>query len=103
MDWLLGDAARGAYRAANLPPALLAWLAPHTAHLLPVWTASGASPAALGNWSSVSFTPAETLAGLVLFVDFAFLVFVAVQRVGHIDDVERLLRRRALSAVCMAV
>ena len=86
-----------------LPPWLLARLAPRTAEILPLWNAAAASPAALGAWPCVSFTPAETLAGLVLFLDFALLFFVAVQRIRHIEDVERLLRWCALSAVCMAV
>ncbi len=60
-------------------------------------------PAAFGPWPYVSFAPAETYTGLVLFLDFILLFFVAVQRIGRIEDVERLLRWCALSTVCMAL
>ena len=89
-------------QAVPLPSSVLAWLAPRTAELLPLWTGGGASPAAPGAWPYVSFTPAETRAGLVLFLDFALLFFVAVQRIRHIMDIERLLRWCPM-AMCMAV
>lgn len=89
-------------QATPVPPLLLSWLTPHTVELLPLWDTAGASPAALGRWSYISFTPAETLAGLVLFLDYVLLFFVAVQRIRHIEDVERFLRWCAFSAVCMA-
>jgi len=85
-----------------LPPWLLARLAPHTAWLLPLWNADGRTPGSLGYWPYLSFTPAETRGGLVIFLDFGLLFFVAVQRIRRVEDVERLLRWCALSAVIMA-
>jgi O-antigen ligase/tetratricopeptide (TPR) repeat protein len=90
-------------QAAPLPSSLLACLTSHTAGILPLWNATEVSPTALGPWPYVSFAPAETLAGLVLLLDFALLFFVVVQRIERVEDVERLLRWCALSAVCMAV
>jgi len=89
-------------QTVSLSPELLTWLAPRTADILPLWNVGDGGPAALGGWSFISFTPAETRAGLVLFLDFALLFLVAVQRIRHIEDVERLLRWCALSAVLMA-
>jgi O-antigen ligase len=85
-----------------LPPWLLAYVAPDTASLLPQWNVNPQTPGLFGCWPCISFTPAETLAGLVIFLDFAMLFFVAVQRIRHVEDVERLLRWCALSAVAMA-
>jgi O-antigen ligase len=99
---LLAGLALLALQIVPLPPWLLARLAPRTAELLPLWN-SGVGPAALGPWTYVSFTPAETIAGLVLFLDFVFLFFVAVQRIGGIEDVERLLRWCGMAAVGMAL
>jgi O-antigen ligase len=87
----------------SLPPWLLAWLSPRTADVLPAWGAGAATAALLGHWTRLSLTPAETLAGLVIFLDFCLLFFVVAQRTERIEDVERLLRWCALSAVGMAL
>jgi O-antigen ligase len=85
-----------------LPPWLLGRLSPATAEVLPLWSATGGTAAWFGYWNRISFTPAETLAGLVIFLDFILLFLVAAQRIRHIEDVERLLRWCALSTVVMA-
>ena len=46
--------------------------------------------------------PAETLAGLVIFLDFVLLFLVTAQRIRRVENVERLLRWCGLSAVVMA-
>ncbi len=89
-------------QAVPLPAGLPSKLAPRAAEVLPLWSA-GDGPARFGSWSYISFTPAETLAALVIFLDYALLFLVAVQRIRLIEDVERLLRWCALSAVIMAV
>ena len=86
-----------------LPQSAMQWLAPGHGEILPLWNAGQTTSASLGHWSFISFTPAETLAGLVLFVTYGLLFFVTVQRIKRIEDVERLLRWCAVSAVCMAV
>ena len=102
MPLLLAGLALVVLQVVPLPPWLLARLAPRTAELLPLWN-QGTGPLALGAWSYISFTPAETRAGLVLFLDFVFLFFVVVQRTDGLDDVERLLRWCALAAVGMGL
>ena len=75
----------------------------HTARLLPLWNARRGD--ARLAWTLVlhfASRPPKRWAGLVLFLDFALLFFVAVQRIRHVEDVERLLRWCALSAVIMA-
>jgi O-antigen ligase/tetratricopeptide (TPR) repeat protein len=99
---LLAGLALVVLQVVPLPPWLLGRLAPRTAELLPLWNQE-ARPFALGAWPYVSFAPAETRAGLVLFLDFAFLFLVVMQRLGGIEDVERLLRWCALAAVGMGL
>jgi O-antigen ligase len=85
-----------------LPPWLLGRLSPATGELLPLWSGSGGAVVRFGHWNRISFTPSETLGGLVIFLDFILLFLVAVQRIRQVEDVERLLRWCALSAVAMA-
>ena len=99
---LLAGLALVVLQTVPLPPWLLERLAPRTAELLPLWNHEP-GPAALGAWSYVSFTPSETKGGLVLFLDFIFVFFVVVQRIGSLEDVERLLRWCAVAAVGMAL
>lgn len=85
-----------------LPPGLLKSLSPNAADALPLWFSGGESAAQLGQWQCLSFTPGETLASLVIFLDYALLFLVAIQRIEKIEDIERLLRWCALTAVVMA-
>lgn len=84
-------------------PSMLAWTAPHNAEILPLWTAQDAASISLGRWSCVSMTPAVTRAALSIFLAYGLLFLVTVQRIRTLEDVERLLRWIALSAVMMAV
>ncbi len=86
------------------PKSMLAWMAPQTASILPLWTGpSLTNPSSLGNWSCVSMTPGVTRAALAIFLAYGLLFLVTVQRIRALADVERLLRWIALSAVMMAV
>lgn len=84
------------------PPEVRNWLAPHTAQLLPLWTSGGDPAVRLSAWEPVSLTPSATQEGLVLFLAYALLFATAAQRIRAIEDVERLLRWCALSAMLMA-
>ncbi|MCE5266511.1 MAG: O-antigen ligase family protein [Planctomycetaceae bacterium] len=88
-------------QVAPLPTWLLQRLAPHVVEILPLWrgTADGAWP---GPWRCISLAPAETLASLVVFLDYGLLFVVTLQRVRRVEDVQRLLRWCALSATAMA-
>jgi len=85
-----------------LPPAVLNCLAPHTSEILPLWSPDVDSSAALGVWPQVSLTPAATRAALVMFMAYGLLFWVTVQRIQRLEDVERILRWCALSALLMA-
>ena len=85
-----------------LPTSALAWLAPHSAQILPLWSSSAPPSAALGTWSYVSFTPSETRDGLITLLSYGLLFVVTIQRIQGVEDVERLLRWCAWSAVFMA-
>jgi tetratricopeptide (TPR) repeat protein len=102
--WLIfGGAALLLLQIAPLPPAVLKSLAPHQAALLPLWASGGSSGPALGLWRTVSLAPADTRAALVLFLAYALLFLVAAERIRRIEDVERLLRWCAISAIAMAL
>ncbi len=99
---LVAGAALVILQVTPLPRAVLDRIAPRTAEILPLWNSAGDSPAHLGPWRTISFTPAATRAGLVLFLAYALLYVTAVQRIRAIDDVERLLRWCAAAALMMA-
>jgi tetratricopeptide (TPR) repeat protein len=90
-------------QAAPLPQSMLQLLAPSQANILPLWNAAQSDSALLGRWQTISFTPDATCASLVLMLSYGLLFFVTVQRIKIIEDVERLLRWCAISAICMAV
>lgn len=85
-----------------LPQSVLGRIAPHTLELLRLWSPDAEPAARLGSWSQISLTPADTRAALVLFLSYGLLFVVTAQRIGGVEDVERLLRWCGLSAVVMA-
>jgi hypothetical protein len=91
-----------ALQAIPLPQALLEKLSPHSAEVLPLWNPDQSTASSISRWAFISFAPEETRASLVMLVTYGLLFFVTVQRVTMIEDVERLLRWCAVSAVCMA-
>ena len=102
-EWLLAAAVvLLVLQLAPLPQGMLAWMAPKTAELLPLWSGQGDPSAALGTWSCISLTPGATRAALPVFVAYALLFLVTVQRIHAIEDAERLLSWIALAAVIMA-
>lgn len=101
-EWIfLAGSALVLVQLAWLPPGALGWLSPQTARLLPLWADGGEATARLGAWSQVSLTPAATRDGFGLFLAYAMLFLVAVQRIRCVEDAERLLRWCALAALAM--
>ena len=84
-----------------LPRAVLRVVSPRAAEIPRLWE-PGVDPAEQGGWSTISLMPAETRGCLVLLLACGALLFVAAERVRRLEDVERLLRYCALSAVGMA-
>ena len=99
---LVGGIALLLLQITPLPQPMLRWITPQLAERLPLWTAQGDSPAAMGAWSCLSMTPAVTRAGLTLFSAYALLFLVTLQRIETLRDVQRLLRWIAISAILMA-
>ena len=91
-----------AVQLTPLPAPLLAWFAPETSEILPAWGASGESGPGLGDWNTVTLAPAETRGALVLFLAYACVFFVTVQRNSRLEDIERLMRWCAVAATGMA-
>lgn len=102
-DWLLlGGLVILLLQLVPLPAPLLEAISPRLAAILPLWNAASDSPARLGQWVQVSVAPAQTQAALALYLSYACLFLVAVQRIECVADVERLLRAMALSAVLLS-
>lgn len=90
-----------AVQVTPLPDGWIARLAPKTAEMLPLWGSDG-SESGLGPWRLISLAPEPTRAGLLLLLCYAIVFWVTVQRIRNLDDVEKLLRFTALSALAMA-
>jgi O-antigen ligase/tetratricopeptide (TPR) repeat protein len=86
---------------APLPGSWTSQLSPKTAELLPLWNEDAS--AGLGDWNQVTLTPAESRSGLVLLLAYGLVFWVSVQRIRSMEDVERLLRWTAYSAVGMGL
>ena len=85
-----------------LPGGMRDRLSPAMGHLLPLWLGESENFSALGSWSRTSFTPAVTRDGMVMLLTYGLLFLVVAQRIGRLEDVERLLKWIALSAAAMA-
>lgn len=98
---LLAAIALVVLQLAPLPGSWTSQLSPKTAELLPLWNENGS--AGLDTWHQVSLTPAESRSGLVLLLAYGLVFWVSVQRIRSMEDVERLLRWTAYSAVGMGL
>jgi O-antigen ligase/tetratricopeptide (TPR) repeat protein len=90
------------FQLTPLPGGVLQSLSPRLTGLLPLWMTSTEAPNALGTWNQLSLTPDATRAGLAMLLCYGLLFLVTVQRIGRIEDVERLLRWFAFSAIALA-
>lgn len=84
----------------SLPQTLLGAVSPKITELLPIWM-EGSEGLAFGTWTQVSLNPAATRAGLSTFVAYGVLFLLAYQRLGTLQDVQRLLKLIAV-ATCFA-
>ena len=85
-----------------LSPAWLSRLSPFVAERLPLWSGVETATGHLGVWNTVSLAPEATRAGLAVFVAYALLFVVCVQRFRRLEDVESAVRWIAVAAVAMA-
>jgi O-antigen ligase/tetratricopeptide (TPR) repeat protein len=102
-EWnILAGVALLCFQLVSLPTALVAKLSPRIPELLPVWSDQTQFDMGLGTWSQASLAPVATQGGLVMFLAYAILFLVVVQRIQSLGDVERLLRWIAIAAIGMA-
>lgn len=87
---------------APWPQPILRMLSPAMAERLPLWQSRGESSSALGMWNQVTLAPDATLSALVMFLAYALLLLVAVQRIRRVDDIERILQCLAVSVSVLA-
>ncbi|MEC7500312.1 MAG: O-antigen ligase family protein [Planctomycetota bacterium] len=85
-----------------LSPNWVSALTPSTTDILNIWTPGGSSESQLGNWPYLSFNPQATKCGLAMLFAYGIFFLITVQRVETINDVEKLLRWMALSAMALA-
>jgi tetratricopeptide (TPR) repeat protein len=74
-----------------LSQGMLQRVSPGLLELLPLWQDGSDAPVHVGSWRTISVTPRETRAGLVVFLAHALVFVTIVQRVSTREDVERLL------------
>ena len=89
-----------AMQLIGLPESILNTVSPGLAEALPLWKSSSEAVTQTA-WSTVSVAPHETLSGLSLFVAYAMLFTVLVQRLRTIDDAERMLKLVAVATLSM--
>ncbi|MBN2023884.1 MAG: O-antigen ligase family protein [Pirellulales bacterium] len=87
---------------APLPRNATDAVAPHTHEILPLWNAGAEASIGLGTWQRLSLTPAATRGALAVYLAYGLLFLVTVQRIRHVEDVERLLCWTAISGIAMA-
>lgn len=104
VEWLLlTGAGLIVLQLVPLPTAVLAWLSPSLSDLLPLWMGASTSPFPAQSWTTISLHPDATRGGLAMFVAYATLFLLVVQRLREATDVRRLLSWIAVATVAMAV
>ncbi len=86
-----------------LPASWIEWLSPRNVSLLTLWNPGTSEPMPMGTWSTLSLTPSSTGISLAMLVAYVLLFVTTVGRLRSFNDVERLLRLLAVSAVSMGV
>ncbi|MEZ6045882.1 MAG: hypothetical protein R3C11_09965 [Planctomycetaceae bacterium] len=88
-------------QCTELPAEWIARISPHILEVLPLWHAEeGAIP--IDEWKSISLSPAATQQGLLFLFAYSLIFLVTVQRMGHLDDIEKLFRWMGIAALGMA-
>lgn len=85
-----------------LPQDILLKLSPEVGRILPIWTTDFDPGLRLGQWNQITFTPEATRGGLAVYLTYALLFCVLIQRIEGPQDVELCLKAVALAALSMA-
>ena len=91
------------FQLIHLPAALVGTLSPCLGEILPLCGGAGAKACSLGAWDKLSLNPGAGREGFVVLTAFALLFLTALQRMRHIEDIERILRCIAITTVGLAV
>ena len=104
VEWIIvAGAALLVVQLLPLPANWLYSLSPHLPDALPLWSGSEVSTTGLGSWTQISLHPEATRGGLTMYLAYALLFVVVVQRVETREDAERLVRWVAIAATGMAL
>lgn len=90
-----------AFQIMPLPSTWLVALAPSHGEILPLWNTQG-SNSSLGTWQTISVSPEDTRLALAALIAYSLLFVTAVQRMETLNDVERVARWIAGSAIIVA-
>lgn len=91
--------------ALQLIPLPMPWLeslAPRNLSLLTLWKANQENPVALGEWNTLTLTPASTRTALAMLIAYVLLFLTTLGRMRNKDDVEQLVRRIGFAAIVMS-
>lgn len=89
-----------AFQLVPLPTPWLEYLAPRNTELLTLWNNS--ETPRLGDWQTLSLTPASTRIALATLVAYVLLFVTVTGRLKNIEDVQRLMRIIAIAVMAMA-
>ena len=104
VEWLLlAGAGLILFQCVPIPSGWLSKLSPTIYENLTLWAPATEGAFHLGVWNRISLAPHQTQGGLVMFLAYAMLFCVVVQRLEHTEDVQRLLRWIAVATVGMAL
>lgn len=85
-----------------LPASWLEILSPHLSEILPAWQAGSLTAPSLGTWQTLSLSPEDTHLALATLLAYCMLFVSAAQRMETIEDVKRIVRWIACSALLVA-
>lgn len=86
-----------------LPEAVIQWLAPRNAELLPLWQGESALAGyGLGTWRTLSLNPTESQVSLALLLAYTLLAAMLIDRLKSREKVDELLGWMGISAIAMA-
>ena len=92
-----------AFQLIHLPAALVGALSPSLSEILPLHSGEAGHAYSLGTWDKLSLNPGAGREGFVVITAFALLFLTTLQRIRHIEDIERILRWIAITTVGLAV
>lgn len=100
--WGLGIAI-GVLQILPLPRDLLLAISPHVNQIVMPTGGEGSSRLGLDSWNQLSLAPWESASGLAMFVAYALIFLVLVQRLRTRSDIERMMMLVGVIAIAMAV